>query len=386
MSGWLITAEALQSVRSAQSVGVVPTTEQQAEFTASYESGDYPGARIMTKAGGVAYISIKGVLTKEPSWVMRYFGGGNTAYSEIISALNEAERDPNIESIVLDIDSPGGQTNGLTTAMDAIADTTKPTTAEVSGMAASAAYGLASQADSITALDRGAVFGSIGVKGSYYVDENIVDITSSNAPEKAPDVTTEDGKSQVRKYLDQIEAVFIQDIAEGRKTSPENVKANFGRGGVFLAQDALTHGMIDELKDKRDREPTSGAATNTPKSEAKMNLQELQAKHPETYAAAVQQGVAQERDRVSAHLTLGEASGDMKTALAAVEKGDTLTAAYQAKYMAAGFKNGQIGARQTDDNTTDDALGNVTPGAKTTDTTADDKAFLDALGVVHEPN
>lgn len=380
MNGWLITADALQTVRTALSMGVVPTAEQQAEFTASFSDGDYPGARIMTKAGGVAYISVKGVLTKEPSWMMRYFGGGNTAYSELISAINEAERDPEIDSIVFEIDSPGGQTSGLTAAMDAVADTTKPNRAEVSGMAASAAYGLASQADRITALDRGAVFGSIGVKGSFYVDESIVDVISSNAPEKAPDVTTEEGKSVARKYLDQIEAVFIQDIAEGRGTTIENVKSNFGRGGVFLAQDALTHGMIDELKDKREREPTPGATTNS-KSEAKMNLQELQAKHPETYAAAVKAGVDQERDRVSAHLTLGEASGDIKTALAAVESGAELTASYQAKYMAAGFKNGQIGARQDDDKAAENALNGVTPGAKVSDTAAQDKQFLDALGV-----
>lgn len=380
MNGWLITADALQTVRTALSMGIVPTAEQQAEFTASFSDGDYPGARIMTKAGGVAYIGVKGVLTKDPSWMMRYFGGGNTAYSELISAINEAERDPEIDSIVFEIDSPGGQTSGLTAAMDAVADTTKPNRAEVSGMAASAAYGLASQADSITALDRGAVFGSIGVKGSFYVDESIVDVTSSNAPEKAPDVTTEEGKSVARKYLDQIEAVFIQDIAEGRGTTIENVKSNFGRGGVFLAQDALTHGMIDELKDKRERGPTPSATTNS-KSEAKMNLQELQAKHPETYAAAVKAGVDQERDRVSAHLTLGEASGDIKTALAAVESGAELTASYQAKYMAAGFKNGQIGARQDDDKAAENALNGVTPGAKVSDTAAQDKQFLDALGV-----
>ena len=60
MNGWLITADALQTVRTALSMGVVPTAEQQAEFTASFSDGDYPGARIMTKAGGVAYIGVKG--------------------------------------------------------------------------------------------------------------------------------------------------------------------------------------------------------------------------------------------------------------------------------------------------------------------------------------
>lgn len=381
MNAWLITKSALDVVRAAEALGVIPTATQQAEFTASYTDGDYPGARIMSKVGNVAQINISGVLSKEPSWVLRWFGGGNTAYSEIISAINEAERDPAIEEVVFAIDSPGGQTSGLTGAMDAIAAMTMPTRAEVSGMAASAAYGLASQADSITATDRGAMFGSIGVKATYYVDGTVIEVTSSNAPEKAPDVTTEEGRVMVQKLLDQIEAVFIEDIARGRNTTPDKVKADFGRGGVFLANEAKTHGMIDDVKD-RTQQP--GATTTTQEANS-MNLQELQQKHPETYAAAVAegvaQGIAQEKDRVSAHLTAGEACGDLTIAVAAVNDGSQFTQAHQSKYMVAGMKNSQIGARQGDTTTTDAALTGVTPGAGVTDTSAQDKIFLDALGV-----
>lgn len=377
MKTWLITKDAWQMVSTAEALTVVPTAQERAEFTASFSEGDYPGARIMDKVGSIAQINITGVLTKDPSWILRYFGGGNTAYSEIISAINEAERDPAIKEVVFSIDSPGGQTSGLSDAMDAVAGMTIPTRAEVSGMAASAAYGLASQAGSITALNRSAMFGSIGVKGTYFVDETVVEITSSNAPEKAPDVTTAEGKATVQKLLDQIEAVFIEDIARGRGTTTDKVKSDFGRGGVFLAHDAKTHGMIDDVKD-RTQQP--GATTTTQEAKS-MNLQELKAQHPDTYAAAVAEGVAQEKDRVSAHLTMGEASGDLKTAIEAVEKGDALTASYQAKYMAAGMKNGQIGARQGDDAAAAAALAGVTPGATATDQDADQKAYLEALGV-----
>lgn len=377
MNIWLITDGAWDIVRTAQAMSVIPTAQERAEFNASFSDGDYPGARIMDKVGSTAQINVAGVLTKEPSWLLRYFGGGNTAYSEIISAINEAERDPAIKEVVFNIDSPGGNTSGLTDAMDAIAGMTLPTRAEISGTAASAAYGLASQAGTITALNRGAMFGSIGVLSSRFVDGTVIDITSSNAPEKSPDVTTDEGKAMVRKTLDQIEAVFIEDIARGRGTTTDKVKSDFGRGGVFLAHDAKTHGMIDDVKD-RTQQP--GATTTTQEAKS-MNLQELKAQHPDTYAAAVAEGVAQEKDRVSAHLTMGEASGDLKTAIEAVEKGDALTASYQAKYMAAGMKNGQIGARQGDDAAAAAALAGVTPGATATDQDADQKAYLEALGV-----
>lgn len=379
MNAWLIAPDALAQALQAINANHVLTDKIHAEFTASLGDGDYPGARIMDKIGDTAQINISGVLSKEPSWVLRYFGGGNTAYSEIISAINESERDPNIQKVIFNIDSPGGQTSGLTMAMDAIESMTIPTEARVSGTAASAAYGLASQTDKITALDRGAIFGSIGVKATLFVDDSIVDITSSNAPEKAPDVTTEDGKKIVQKYLDQIEAIFIEDIAQGRKTTTDKVKSDFGRGGVFLAKDALTHGMIDEVIDNKDRTQQPGATTTTQEASI-MNLQELQAKHPETYSAAVAVGVAQEKDRVSAHLTMGEASGAMDIATKAIKEDKPMTMSLQSDYLAAGMKNGQIGARSDDANIAAAALAGTTPGAAVTATAAQEKAFLEALG------
>ena len=378
MNAWLITPDALVTARTALSKSIAPTPGQQASFVASFSEGEFPGARIMSKVGDTAQININGVLSKEPSWMLRYFGGGNTAYSEIISAINEAERDPNIDTVIFSIDSPGGMTSGLTQAMDAIHDMTKPSKSIVSGMAASAAYGLASQTGEIEASDRGATFGSIGVKVSYYADESVIDITSSNAPEKAPDVTTDEGKKIVQKWLDQVEAVFIEDIAQGRNVTTDKVKSDFGQGGVFLAKEALSRGMIDTISTETRSQTNPGAETITQEAKS-MNLQELKAKHPETYAAAVAEGRAEEKDRVSAHLTMGEARGDIKTAMEAIEKVAQLTATYHATYMAAGMKNGQIGARQTDTTAADAALGGVTPTTAQTDAATEEKIFLAAL-------
>lgn len=378
MNAWLISPEAFAPIAAAIKQGLTPTAEQMVQFDASFSEGDYPGARIMNKAGPIAQINIRGVLSKEPSWMLRFFGGGNTAYSEIISAIAEAERDPTIEEIIFSIDSPGGQTSGLTRAMDAIKYTKKPTSAEVEGMAASAAYGLASQADKVIAMDRGSMVGSIGIKATFFVDPTEVEITSSNAPEKAPDPTTEEGQTAIRKMLDALEAVFIEDIADGRGVTVDKVKSDYGRGGVFLAKDALTHGMIDAISENPRSQNTPGATT--PTQEAKtMDLQELKAKHPETYQAAFNEGVAKERDRVSAHLTMGDASKDMKTAIDAVKDGSEMTASLQATYLAAGMKNAAIGARATDEEIAGGAA-NVTPGATTpADQTATDNAFFGAL-------
>lgn len=102
-----------------------------------------------------------------------------------------------------------------------------------------------------------------------------------------------------------------------------------------------------------------------------MDLNELKAKHPTLYAQVVAVGETAERDRVSAHLTMGDASGDMKTAMKAIDDGSAMTASIQAKYMAAGMKRQDTTAREDDNvgalgaehSTQDDATADETASA-----------------------
>lgn len=81
---------------------------------------------------------------------------------------------------------------------------------------------------------------------------------------------------------------------------------------------------------------------NVQKKEKTMDLKMLEKEHPEIYAQAVEVGVTQERERVSAHLTLGEASGDMALAITSINEGAEMSATLNAKYMAAHMKNREI--------------------------------------------
>jgi hypothetical protein len=79
-----------------------------------------------------------------------------------------------------------------------------------------------------------------------------------------------------------------------------------------------------------------------------MTRDELKVQHPELYAAVreegrkeghaagLKEGTEQERDRVSAHLIRGQASGAMALALESIEKGDVMTETLRAKYDTAG--------------------------------------------------
>ena len=159
------------------------------------------------------------------------------------------------------------------------------------------------------------------------------------------DLFTEEGRAVIREELDALHDLFVESIAEGRGVSADNVNAKFGEGATLLAGEALKRGMIDSITTKQ---ATANSGGNQQEAKS-MDLQTLKAQHPDVYAAAAQEGVNQERDRVGAHLTMGKASGDMETAISAVEDGSAMTATLQAKYMAAGMNRADVQARQDDD-------------------------------------
>lgn len=198
-----------------------------------------------------AVIPISGVLRKRDnffSWLT-----GSSTYSAIQKALRAAAGDPDAEKITLLIDSPGGQLEGVFDTMNLIKEIDKPIEAVIDGMAASAAYGLASQADQIISTNDSNNTGSIGVVYVGLINDEIVEISSSDAPKKRPDLSTDKGKKIIIEQLDDIHEKFVDLIAEGRsaasdkKITPKKVNRDFGRGGILLADKALEGGMIDSI-------------------------------------------------------------------------------------------------------------------------------------------
>lgn len=355
---WAIIPGTLEAIESSRKNHVDSEAFLKAQTTRQSEE--------MTVIDGVAHIMVTGVLTKSPDWFAMFFGGGNTVYGDIIEQLMRAEDSDKVDSVVLEIDSPGGQISGMFDVMDTIAAMDKPITAHVTDMAASAAYGIASQADSIIANNNTAIIGSVGVVRSAYLDKSIVNITSTEAPNKRPDLSTDEGIEAVRKELDEVHQQFAERIATGRSAasdttlSAEDVNKDFGRGGTMLAESALKAGMIDGISasrpvasNKAAKQIETALCGGETKEAKLMNLKELQATHPDLYDEAVSVGVNQERDRTGAHLILGKQSGDLDTAIQAIEDGSEMTATLQAKYMAAGMSRKDQEARAEEDQEVD---------------------------------
>ena len=174
---------------------------------------------------------------------------GATSTGKLASDITKAVEDDTIERVVLSFDSPGGQVTGINELAKLIREGSekKPIIAYVGGSAASAAYWLASAASEVVA-DETALIGSIGVVATFQRNsDDTIEIVSSNAPRKRPDITTQEGKDEVRKTLDAIADVFVEAVAENRGVEKDYVLENFGQGGILVGKAALSAGMIDKI-------------------------------------------------------------------------------------------------------------------------------------------
>jgi ClpP class serine protease len=381
MAIWLIEKDAAIELQRRTSAPLAITAAMIEAYFDRPEPAE--GPRCLRIAGNEAVIKVAGVLTKTRDAYYYYYDIAATTYTDIGKALTLAEQNPDVKRIVLEIDSPGGQVDGLFEAMEAVRTSSKKTLARCS-RAASAAYGLASSCKSIEALSAASMFGSIGVATTYYFwnGETVVDLTNTDSPDKRPDVRTEEGKAVVRKELDAIAELFYEAIAAGRGVKADVVREAYGRGAMFVAADAKRAGMIEvapklvkagaRASDEDEPQPSAAAAQPEPTAQrgeenVTMDLNAFKAAHPALFESIVKTAgdaaVAAERDRVGAHVAMGESSGDMKTALKAIADGAPMTQTLLAQYMAAGMRKSAVGARQTESTEVEAAVAGGTPDA-----------------------
>jgi len=143
-------------------LGIIPLTgvKPVKPFATAYmEQADDSGYQVID---GIAVIPIQGVLTKQESWVSAL--SGCSSYAQIGSYVQDAVNDAGVRAILLQVDSPGGETTGCLELSDFIYSIrgAKPIYAVADDFAFSAAYALTSAADKIFVTRMGAV-GSVGV-------------------------------------------------------------------------------------------------------------------------------------------------------------------------------------------------------------------------------
>lgn len=218
-----------------------------------------PRQRQAAAAGpGVAVLQLYGVIAPKAA-LLEDTSSGGTGLDTFMRAFRTAMADPEVGSIVLDVDSPGGQVGGIPEAAAEIraARDTKPITTVVNnGIAGSAAYYLGSQAGEIVASPSSEV-GSIGVRMAHedrsgFYEQKGVRTTLISAGKYKDEGNpygplSEEGLAYAQAQVDTIYEGFLADVAKGRHVPVGTVREDFGQGRMLLARDALKAGMIDRI-------------------------------------------------------------------------------------------------------------------------------------------
>ena len=217
---------------------------------------DRNAAQSDTSAGqsGIAVIPIYGTLVRRTQGLEAQ--SGLTSYAGIAMALDAALADPSVAAIVLDIDSPGGESSGVFDLADRIRAATaiKPVWAVANDMAFSAAYALASAASRLIVSRTGGV-GSIGVI-AMHVDQSVKDqqdgiaYTAVFAGDRKNDLNPHapisgEAHSFLQGEVNRIYDLFATTVAKHRGMGVNTIKST--QAALFFGADAVASGLADDV-------------------------------------------------------------------------------------------------------------------------------------------
>ncbi|WP_264687479.1 MULTISPECIES: S49 family peptidase [unclassified Wolbachia] len=265
---------------------------------------------------GIAIIRIYGVLTKKTEAFDHILD--MTSYENIHEEIESALEDKSIETILLDIDSPGGEVNGVFDLADFIYESRakKRIIAIANDDAYSAAYAIASSAEKIF-LTRTSGVGSIGVIASH-IDQSRFDekqgikYTTIFAGSRKNDLNphepmTSESLESLQKEVDRLYEMFVQLIARNRNLSIEAIKST--EAGLYFGEKAVEIGLADGvttffefINNHRSVSMTTNELTEEGYENCRREILEIirlcnVSKMPEKIGEFIEQGVSVEQAR-----------------------------------------------------------------------------------------
>ncbi|WP_172136728.1 signal peptide peptidase SppA [Adlercreutzia sp. ZJ473] len=211
------------------------------------------------------YVTTNSVGIIEISGTIQY--DGTTASPEGLKAqLDRAEENPYIKAVVLRVDSGGGTATAGEEMAAYVRDFSKPVVVSSASMNASAAYEISSQADYIFTAKTTAI-GAIGTAMQLTDISELLDklgitvdnITSTESKDSSygTRALTEDERAYYQSMVDQINATFVETVAEGRGMTVDEVRA-LATGLTFTGMDAVENGLADEIGTLEDAVAKAG--------------------------------------------------------------------------------------------------------------------------------
>ena len=266
---------------------------------------------------GVAIVELNGVLAKRANLFMQVSGG--TSMQIAGNELRAAAADPEVQSIVLHIDSPGGTVDGTMELAGIVREVNaaKPIVALADGLMASAAYWVGSAASAVYISSDTTHVGSIGVVAThtdYSKREDMIgikttEITAGKYKRIASDTQplSDEGRDYIQAQVDTLYSIFVEAVASNRGASVESVLSNMADGRMFIGQEAVKAGLVDGVSTldalvrglatgaispaKTVTATAAGVAAEGSQVEVYMNsIDDIKTAHPELAAALEQSG------------------------------------------------------------------------------------------------
>ncbi len=227
-------------------------------------------------ADGVATISLLGETVNRGSWVSAQ--SQVTSYEAIQRALRQAEADPTVAGILLDIDSPGGEAAGAmeTAAVVRAVAAMKPVVAYVNWLAASAAYAIAAGALEIVAapsatlgsigvvylhVDRSRAMAAVGLKPTLiFAGARKIDGNSLRPLDDA-------ARGAVQQQIDDVYALLVGSIGRHRSRLGEG-GARRTEAAIYFGQKAVDAGLADRIGAMSDALQTLRSGWQAPTARA----------------------------------------------------------------------------------------------------------------------
>ncbi|MDD9340835.1 MAG: signal peptide peptidase SppA [Providencia heimbachae] len=210
----------------------------------------------VSNTGNIAVIVVQGAIMDGPQ--TPGIAGGDT----IAAQIRDARLDDNIKAIVLRVNSPGGSVSASDLIRSELASfraAGKPVVVSMGGMAASGGYWISTPANYIIASPS-TLTGSIGIFGVINTFENSLEsigvYTDGVSTSPLADISLTKGISPQFADMMQITIengyeTFIGLVAQSRHKTPAEID-KIAQGRVWIGQDALKNGLVDQLGDFDD--------------------------------------------------------------------------------------------------------------------------------------
>ncbi|TKX73538.1 signal peptide peptidase SppA [Halorubrum sp. GN11_10-6_MGM] len=208
-----------------------------------------------------AKVTVSGPIRRKQGRPSPLSGPGGATAGDVVEQIEAADEDEDVEALVVELNTPGGEVVPSDDIRRAAADFGGPTVAYATDTCASGGYWIASGCDELWAREASLV-GSIGVVGSRPNAKGLADKLGISYEQftageyKDAGVPLKEIEEDEREYLqgiiDGYYEQFVETVSEGRDMDPEAIRETEAR--VYLGEDAAEMGLVDELGTEDDVE------------------------------------------------------------------------------------------------------------------------------------